>query len=356
MRLDAFDYHLPKALIAQTPLEDRASSRLMIVDRATGRFEHATFRDLPSYLPPDDLLVVNRSKVLRARLLVLRTSGGRVELLVTRVLDDKRFIALANPMRRTRAGDTLVGEEGSFACKVIARENDREVRVEVTSSQDVHEVLAAHGHVPLPPYITRPDREADRNRYQTVFAEEKGSVAAPTAGLHFTQDLLSCVRSRGIEIHSLVLHVGVGTFLPLEDDVVENNRLHGEMFSISGVALDAIARAKTGGRRVVAVGTTVSRVLETVSRRGVFDGSRGAGGIATTRLPEDCAGETDIFIYPGYDFQCVDRLITNFHLPQSSLLLLVCAFLGTEKTLACYEAAVSERYRFYSYGDAMFIR
>jgi S-adenosylmethionine:tRNA ribosyltransferase-isomerase len=210
----------------------------------------------------------------------------------------------------------------------------------------------------------------DRDQYQTVFAEEKGSVAAPTAGLHFTEDLLSRVRSRGIEVHSLVLHVGLGTFLPLEDDVVEKNKLHGESFSVSGATLDAIGLAKACGRRVAAVGTTATRVLETVSRRGLLDGActglldanerrKDDGGSRTdgVRAPQkDVAGETDIFIYPGCEFGCVDKLITNFHLPKSSLLLLVCAFLGTEKTLACYEAAVREKYRFYSYGDAMLIR
>jgi S-adenosylmethionine:tRNA ribosyltransferase-isomerase len=370
MRLDAFDYHLPKSLIAQTPLEDRASSRLMVVNRATGRFEHATFRDLPSFLTPGDLLVVNRSRVVPARLFVRRSSGGRVELLVTRVLDDQHFVALANPMRRTRAGEMLSGENGAYSCSVVARESDREVLVEITSSQNVYDVLDTYGHVPLPPYILRPDAENDRDRYQTVFAEEKGSVAAPTAGLHFTEDLLSRVRSRGIDVCSVVLHVGLGTFLPLDDEVVENNKLHTESFSVSGATLDAVARTRASGRRVAAVGTTATRVLETVSRRGLLDGAnagvvdapepRRNGGRSRAEGPgaprEDIAGETDIFIYPGCEFGCVDKLITNFHLPQSSLLLLVCAFLGTEKTLACYEAAVRDKYRFYSYGDAMFIR
>lgn len=347
MRLDAFDYDLPKSLISQTPLEDRAASRLMVVDRATGAFEHATFRDLASYLTPGDVLVVNRSRVIPARLFVRRASGGRIEFLVTRVLDDKRFVALANPMRRARISETLSGESGGFACRVIARENDREVRVEITSPHAVHEVLEAHGHVPLPPYIGRADDPRDRERYQTVFADEKGSVAAPTAGLHFTEDLLSRVRSRGVDVCSLVLHVGLGTFLPLEHEEVETNKLHSEAFSISGGTLKSIAAAKANGRCVVAVGTTVSRVLETACRRGFLADAEAAGARS---------GETDLFIYPGYEFKCVDTLITNFHLPKSSLLLLVCAFLGIEKTLACYEAAVREKYRFYSYGDAMLIR
>lgn len=347
MRLDVFAYHLPKSLIAQTPLTDRAASRLMVVDRATGTAEHATFRDLASYLTPGDVLVVNRSRVIPARLFVRRSSAGRIEFLVTRVLDDKRFVALANPMRRARTGETLLGESGAFACRVIARENDREVRVEITSPHAVREVLDAHGHVPLPPYIGRPDDTVDRERYQTVFADEKGSVAAPTAGLHFTEDLLSRVRSRGVDVCSLVLHVGLGTFLPLEHDVVEDNKLHSEAFSIGSGTLKTVAAAKATGRRVAAVGTTVSRVLETACRRGFLHDAD---------APAGWSGETDLFIYPGYEFKCVDKLVTNFHLPRSSLLLLVCAFLGTEKTLACYEAAVREKYRFYSYGDAMLIR
>ena len=355
MRLDAFDYHLPKSLIAQTPLEDRSSSRLMVVDRATGRFEHASFRDLPSFLTPGDLLVVNRSRVMRARLFVRRSTGARVELFVTRVLDDKRFIALANPMRRTKPGEVLSGEDGSFECRILAREGEREVVAEIASAHSVHDVLEEYGHVPLPPYIARPDSDLDRDRYQTVFAREKGSVAAPTAGLHFTDSLLAEIRSRGVEVESVILHVGLGTFLPLEDDIVENNKLHSESFSVAGTTLDAIARAKSSGRRVIAVGTTVTRVLETVCRRGLLDGA-GAAIPDGDESRKDFTGETDIFIYPGYGFGCVDRLITNFHLPMSSLLLLVCAFLGTEKTLACYEAAVREKYRFYSYGDAMLIR
>jgi S-adenosylmethionine:tRNA ribosyltransferase-isomerase len=347
MRLDAFDYHLPKALIAQTPLEDRSSSRLMVVDRATGAFEHAHFRDLPSYLAPGDLVVLNRSRVMRARLFVRRATGARVELFVTRVLDDKRFAALANPMRRTRPGEVLRGEDGAFECRILAREGEREVVAEIASAQTVHDVMESYGHVPLPPYIARPDSDSDRDRYQTVFAREKGSVAAPTAGLHFTHSLLEATRSRGIGVESVVLHVGLGTFLPLDHPEVENNKLHSESFSVNGTTLDAIARAKSSRRGVVAVGTTVTRVLETVARRGVFD---------RDAPRPDLAGETEVFIYPGYEFGCVGKLITNFHLPMSSLLLLVCAFLGREKTLACYQAAVSEKYRFYSYGDAMLIR
>ena len=347
MRLDAFDYHLPASLIAQTPLEDRSASRLLVVDRATGGFEHAHFRDLGGYLGAGDVVVVNRSRVIPARLFVRRKTGARVELFVTRVLDGTSFTGLANPMRRLRAMETLEGEDGTFTCRAVGREGDREVRVEITSGQTVGEVLDASGHVPLPPYIQRPDDVLDRERYQTVYADETGSIAAPTAGLHFTEGLLAELTSKGIEVYSVVLHVGLGTFLPLDHDVVEKNTLHTEKYSIHGTTLRGLSTAIVEGRRIVAVGTTVARVLEAVFRRGLFEGFDPA---------KEYGGETDLFIYPGFEFECVNGLITNFHLPMSSLLLLVCAFLDREKTLVGYRDAVEKKYRFFSYGDAMFIR
>jgi S-adenosylmethionine:tRNA ribosyltransferase-isomerase len=347
MRLDAFDYQLPASLIAQTPLEERSASRLLVVDRASGRVEHSHFRDLSAYLVSGDVIVVNRSRVIPARLFVHRKTGGRIELFVTRVLDAARFTALANPMRRLRAKETLKGEDGAFECRAVGREGKREVRIELTSGHTVSDVLDSCGHVPLPPYIQRPDEVSDRERYQTIFADETGSVAAPTAGLHFTDALFDDLTSKGIEVYSIVLHVGLGTFLPLDNDTVENNTLHSETYTIHGGTLRYIADAMAEGRRVVAVGTTVTRVLETVSRRGLF-----------TRYDTEAeySGETDLFIYPGFEFECISGLITNFHLPMSSLLLLVAAFLGPEKTLESYREAVDEKYRFYSYGDAMFIR
>ncbi|UCG51120.1 MAG: tRNA preQ1(34) S-adenosylmethionine ribosyltransferase-isomerase QueA [Candidatus Latescibacterota bacterium] len=347
MRLEAIDYHLPKRLIAQKPLGERNASRLMLVDRDTAHLEHTTFKRLPEFMTRGDVLIVNRSRVIPARLFVRRRSGGRVELLTTKILDKKRFCALANPIRKARVGEVLFGEDGDFTCRVLEREGDREIRVELTTDADVFGVLESCGHVPLPPYIERPDEPADRDRYQTVFAAERGSVAAPTAGLHFTDELLERLEEVGVTVCSLVLHVGLGTFLPLAQDEVEENRLHSEGYSIDGRALRLIADAKSSGRRVVAVGTTVTRVLETVCRNGILD---------DFDVDREYAGETDLFIYPGFEFRCVDRLITNFHLPRSSLLLLVCAFLGVERTMACYRHAVNANYRFYSYGDAMFIK
>jgi S-adenosylmethionine:tRNA ribosyltransferase-isomerase len=346
MRLDEFDYHLPKKLIAQQPLDDRSASRLMVVDRGTGAMTHSIFVDLTDRFRSGDVLVLNRSRVIPARLFVRRSTGGRVELFVTRILEDGTVRALANPMRRLRVGDELVGGGGDFACLILERLSDRELRVQFESSLDAVNLLESFGHIPLPPYITRPDEPQDRDRYQTVYGEENGSVAAPTAGLHFTDELLGELRGAGVVVTSLVLHVGLGTFLPLDHDVVERNTLHGEFFSIDGNALATIAAAKSEGRRVTAVGTTVTRVLETVVRRGLLDDVDPA---------IEYSGETDLFIHPGFEFKCVDRMITNFHLPKSSLLLLVSAFLGVEKTLACYRSAVENDYRFYSYGDAMFV-
>jgi S-adenosylmethionine:tRNA ribosyltransferase-isomerase len=345
MRLDAFDYHLPESLIAQKPLDERPASRLMIVERAGGRRTHGAFRDLPSLLEDGDVLVLNRSRVLPARLFVRRASGGRVELFVVKIEGDGRFRAIGTPLRRLRPGDEVSGED--FSCRIVGRIGEREVRVEVRSGGTIRDILERHGHVPLPPYIQREDVPSDRERYQTVFADEDGSVAAPTAGLHFDERLLADIARCGVRIEYLVLHVGLGTFLPLEHDAVEDNVLHSEEFTIDSDTIEAIRQAKTGGRRVVAVGTTVTRVLEAVWKDGLHE--RIAAGTSHT-------GATGLFIYPGFRFRVVDALVTNFHLPRSSLLLLVSAFLGRETTLSCYEEAVREKYRFYSYGDAMFIR
>jgi S-adenosylmethionine:tRNA ribosyltransferase-isomerase len=347
MRLDAFDYHLPETLIAQRPREDRSGSRLLVVDRSTSAKTHGAFRDIVQILEPGDVLVVNRSRVIPARLFLRRESGGRVELLVAKIASEGEFVAIGSPLRKLKAGDVLRGETGEFECRIIERIGDREVRAEFVSDQSVIEVLEANGHVPLPPYIRRGDDEADRSRYQTVYADENGSVAAPTAGLHFDKDVLHALHERGVLVRSVVLHVGLGTFMPLAADIVEDNVLHKEAFAVSGETIDTIRRTKESNRRVIAVGTTVTRVLEAVWQKITDDDIVVARG---------CSGETSLFIYPGFEFKVIDGLITNFHLPQSSLLLLVCAFLGTEATLACYREAVEARYRFYSYGDAMFIR
>lgn len=346
MRLDAFDYNLPPELIAQVPLEDRAASRLMVIDRETGRWEHVFFGDLPRYLVAGDVLVLNRSRVIPARLTVKRSTGGKAELLAVRILDDKRFVGIGSPLKKLHPGDEVTGGGGAFACRIVERHGDRQVLVEVISGQTVMEVLDSYGHVPLPPYIDRPDDATDRTRYQTVFACEPGSVAAPTAGLHFDEDLLTLLKDQGVEIITLVLHVGLGTFLPLDNDEVEDNVLHTEHFAITGTTLQSLRDAREEGRRIIPVGTTSTRVLETIAREGLLD---------TFDPRASYEGETGLFLYPGADFHVAGGLITNFHLPRSSLLLLVSAFLGREKTLACYNEAVASKYRFYSYGDAMLI-
>ncbi|NIM20751.1 MAG: tRNA preQ1(34) S-adenosylmethionine ribosyltransferase-isomerase QueA [Candidatus Latescibacteria bacterium] len=346
MRLDDFSYDLPESFIAQKPLEERDSSRLMVVEKLSGTRMHAIFRDLPDFLSSNDIVVVNRSRVVPARLFVRRESGGLVEVLFTRSEGKHVFRALVRSSKKPKIGEILRPEDQSYELRVEERVSERETRLSVVAQRNLDDILDEKGHVPLPPYIRRSDEPEDRTRYQTIFAKEAGSVAAPTAGLHFDTRLLNRLHSRGIDVLSLVLHVGPGTFLPLDREIVEQNRLDSEAFSISGKVLQKIKKGKAEGKRIVAVGTTVTRLLETAHIEGLFD---------KVSLKDDYDGETDLFIYPGFEFHVVDRLITNFHLPKSSLLLLVCAFLGREKTLACYNEAVARGYRFYSYGDAMLI-
>ncbi len=343
MRISDFDYDLPQDLIAQQPLPERDASRLLVLDRASGRITHRGFRDLPSLLDPGDLLVVNRSRVFPARLLGRRAGGGAAEVLLVRRKPDGIWDALVRPGRRLRPGATVqvaddltVRLEGAEPGSPLRR-----VRL-LAKDGDPEEALSRRGHVPLPPYIRRPDQPADRERYQTVYAREPGSVAAPTAGLHFTPALLEALAARGVERAEVVLHVGPGTFRPVEVEQVEEHRVDPEPCAIPAETAEALARARARGARVVAVGTTVTRTLESAALV--------AGGVRAGST------ETALVIVPGHRFQVVDALVTNFHLPRSSLLLLVAAFAGRDRILAAYAEAVRERYRFYSYGDAMLIR
>jgi S-adenosylmethionine:tRNA ribosyltransferase-isomerase len=350
MDLEEFSYHLPEDLIAQDALEDRTASRLLVVERdGDGNPRDHRFRDLPDLLDPGDLVVVNRSRVVPARLLVFRNSGARIEVLYLHRLGDGRFSAWVRGLGKLRPGEVLCDASGKGVLRFVRPgEGDRDAVMECIERDNVRSIddlLDTLGHVPLPPYIHRPDTTADHTRYQTVFARERGSVAAPTAGLHFDDGLLARLEQRGIDVVSIVLHVGPGTFSPLDSDTVEENRLHGERFAMDEGAIAGIAAARSAGRRIVAVGTTVTRALESAAAEGWFEGK-----------PTDRAGETNLFIFPGYTFRVVEALVTNFHLPRSSLLLLVAAFLGRERTLECYRAAVARHYRFYSYGDAMLIR
>ena len=338
----AYDYPLPPDLIAQEPLPARDASRLLVLDRATGDLSHRAFGDLPERLRPGDLLVTNRSRVFPARLLGRREGGGTAEVLLVRCLEPDAWDALVRPGRRLRAG-SVVDVAPGFQVRVEgdgARPPLRRVRLRI-DGLDPEAAIERHGHVPLPPYIHRGDVPADRERYQTVFAREKGSVAAPTAGLHFTPPLLERLAARGIERAEVVLHVGPGTFRPVEVEDVRRHRVDPERITIPAETAAAVDRARAGGRRVVAVGTTTTRALESA----IDEAGRLRAGDA----------ETALVIVPGYTFRVVDALVTNFHLPRSSLLLLVSAFAGRERVLAAYAEAVRQRYRFYSYGDAMLL-
>jgi S-adenosylmethionine:tRNA ribosyltransferase-isomerase len=340
--IGAYDYPLPPDLVAQEPLAQRDASRLLVLGRATGALSHRAFSDLPELLRNGDLLVTNRSRVFPARLLGRREGGGAAEILLVRRREPTVWDAMVRPGRRLRAGSTVDVAEG-FRVRVEdtpAPGGLRAVRL-LLDGLDPDVALERHGHVPLPPYIRRADAPEDRERYQTVYARETGSVAAPTAGLHFTPELLDRLRGRGVERAEIVLHVGPGTFRPVEAADVREHRVDPERFTIPEETAAAIDRARAEGRRVVAVGTTATRALESA----VDD--------AGWMRPGD--GETDLVIVPGFRFRVVDALVTNFHLPRSSLLLLASAFAGRERVLSAYAEAVRHRYRFYSYGDAMLV-
>jgi S-adenosylmethionine:tRNA ribosyltransferase-isomerase len=339
MRVDAFDYDLPAELIAQRPTERRDASRLLVVDRASGALSHRTFADLPHYLCAGDLLVVNDSRVLPARLHGVRLpGGGAVELLLLHAEGPDLWLALARPAKRLRAGDVLQFGAGALTASVREErdEGQRLVAFE-TGGRPLQDVLDALGELPLPPYIH--ERPSDPGRYQTVYAREPGSAAAPTAGLHFTPELLRRLRAIGVDVRAITLHVGLGTFRPVHVERIEDHRMHAEYGVLSAETAAAIQETRARGSRVVAVGTTVVRVLESAARQG----------------PGAWSGWTDIFIYPGFTFQRCDAMITNFHLPKSTLLMLVSAFAGKELIDRAYAVAIAERYRFFSFGDAMLL-
>lgn len=357
MRMDRFDYELPAGAIAQEPADRRDQSRLLVVDRERGRWEDARFDDLVDRLRPGDLLVVNETRVFPARLAARRETGAAVELLLTRAVGGgdpaeapgDEWEALARPARKARPGETLIllDRDGrpapeARATVVESRESGAKV-VRLDVPGDPREWIEAHGHVPLPPYIERDDRPADRERYQTVYARRTGAVAAPTAGLHFTLELLDRLAAKGVERAPLVLHVGPGTFRPVTVDEADEHEMDAEWYRIPAETAAAIDRARREGGRVVAVGTTSVRALESAARSWEEVG------------PGPVEGWTDLFIRPGHEFRRVDAMVTNFHLPRSTLLLLVAAFAGTELILGAYRHAVESGYRFYSYGDAMLI-
>jgi S-adenosylmethionine:tRNA ribosyltransferase-isomerase len=380
-----FNYHLPQELIAQNPLPDRAASRLLRLCHGSRDLSDGRFTDFPGFLRRDDLLVFNNTRVFPARLYGTRSGArsqpvspsnpasrdfltGRVEILLTRQLsaEPNEWECLVRPGRKVGVGERLffssaaqesggvegtesngpqrgAGVEDGLQAEVLTRGKFGERRIRFAPVADFFGLVERLGHIPLPPYIARDDLPEDRLRYQTVYARERGSVAAPTAGLHFTAEILSALKQRGIETTEITLHVGLGTFQPIRNEHVEENKLHPEAYVISSAAAEAVNRARDSNRRIVAVGTTTTRTLEY------------AAGLCSTGRIEAGQGEANLFIYPGYRFRVVGALLTNFHLPHSTLLMLVCAFGGRERALAAYRHAVEQEYRFYSYGDCMFV-
>ncbi len=340
-RTSDYDFELPETQIAQEPLGDRSASRLMVVRREGGAIEHRHFSDLPDYMPAGDLLVLNTTRVLKARLLGTRASGAPAEILLLRQLGDGTWEAMVSPGGKVRPG-RRVDIASDLAVDILAITERRTRVVRLVSALPDLEAVDRYGHVPLPPYIRRADRDADVARYQTVYAREAGSVAAPTAGLHLTNELLSALEQRGVRRADVVLHVGAGTFRPVEADDPAEHVMHEERYSVPPATADAIGATRARGNRVWAVGTTSVRALESAS-----------DGHGVVRPVSDA--ETRLFVRPGFRFRIVDRLITNFHLPRSTLLMLVAAFAGHELTMRAYRDAVASGYRFFSYGDAMLV-
>ena len=340
MKTSDFYFNLPEEQIAQVPLQDRTSSRLMVLDRETGETKHQHFYDIVDYLQEGDCLVLNDTRVIPARLFGARPSGGKVEFLLLTRKDEKRWEVLVKPGKKARPGDEIIFGDGILKAKVeeVIEDGNRIVSFEYEGIFE--EVLDRLGEMPLPPYIH--EKLEDRERYQTVYSKHEGSAAAPTAGLHFTKELLEQIKEKGIKIAYVTLHVGLGTFRPVKVDDVLNHEMHSEFYQIDEENAAIINETKKAGGRIISVGTTSTRTLESNADEEGYVSAR--------------SGWTNIFIYPGYTFKCVDALITNFHLPESTLIMLVSALAGKEHTLAAYNEAVKEGYRFFSFGDAMFIK
>ena len=365
MRLDELDYHLPGQRIAQHPLDRRDASRLLVLDRSTGRLEDRQFLDLPELLHGNELVVLNNARVIPARLFGRRAGvysdppsratrsehlTGKVEVLLTRQIQPQIWQALVKPGRKLRSGERILFGEGELEAEIISRGalGERIVQFVSRDARTPREHIERLGHVPLPPYIDRPDESADRERYQTVFAKHSGAIAAPTAGLHFTTEVLERMRHRGAEICEVTLDVGLGTFQPIHAETLESHVMHGECYEISEETAERVAIAHEAERPILAIGTTVVRALEDAALRASETGS-------SALLPAGRA-EARLFIFPGFRFRVVNALLTNFHLPRSTLLALAAAFAGRERVLAAYQHAVDSNYRFYSYGDCMLIR
>ena len=340
MKTSDFDFDLPQELIAQTPILNRDESRLLVLDKATGDVEHHVFKDIIHYLNPGDVLVINDTKVIPARLMGIKEDTGAViELLLLKDIGSDIWECLSRPQKRLHIG-TIVKFSDELSAEVVELLDEGVTRVKLIYDGILLEILDRLGEMPLPPYIHEKLKEKDR--YNTVYAKNIGSAAAPTAGLHFTNELLEQLKSKGVVITNVTLHVGLGTFRPVEVDDINNHHMHSEYYNMSSETADILNNAKINGNKIIAVGTTSTRTLETIiNKYGKF---------------VECSGNTDIFIYPGYEFKAIDSLITNFHLPKSTLVMLVSALAGREKILNAYKIAVSEKYRFFSFGDAMFIK
>ena len=338
MHVRDFDFELPEELIARHPAAERTGSRLLCLDGPSGALAHRQFPDILDLLEPGDLLVFNNTRVIPARLFGQKTSGGKVEVLVERMTGDREALAHVRANKSPKPG-TVLSMEGGIELEVTGREENL-FKIRSHNDRPLVDLLEEHGHMPLPPYIERADDESDRERYQTVYAQRKGAVAAPTAGLHFDEALLQKVADKGVETAYVTLHVGAGTFQPVKADRIEDHVMHSEWIEVPPDVVEAVERTRARGGRVVAVGTTSVRSLETAAQSGKL---------------QPFTGDTNIFIYPGYRYRVVDALVTNFHLPQSTLIMLVSAFAGKDHVMAAYQSAIEHRYRFFSYGDAMFI-
>ncbi|CAI1714157.1 tRNA preQ1(34) S-adenosylmethionine ribosyltransferase-isomerase QueA [Serratia marcescens] len=343
MRVADFSFELPESLIAHYPQAERSACRLLQLDGPSGALTHGVFTDLLNKLEAGDLLVFNNTRVIPARMFGRKVSGGKIEVLVERVLDDHRVLAHVRASKAPKPGaELLLGDDESIAATMVAR-HETLFELRFNDERDVFTILNAAGHMPLPPYIARPDEDADRELYQTVYSEKPGAVAAPTAGLHFDEPLLAALRAKGVEMAFVTLHVGAGTFQPVRVETIEDHVMHAEYAEVPQEVVDAVLACKARGKRVVAVGTTSVRSLES------------AAAASKEALIAPFFGDTSIFIYPGYHYQVIDALVTNFHLPESTLIMLVSAFAGYKNTMNAYQQAVAEQYRFFSYGDAMFI-
>ncbi|MCG8707148.1 tRNA preQ1(34) S-adenosylmethionine ribosyltransferase-isomerase QueA [Brenneria sp. 4F2] len=343
MRVADFSFELPESLIAHYPQAQRSGCRLLSLDGPTGNLTHGVFTDLLNKLDAGDLLVFNNTRVIPARLFGRKASGGKLEVLVERVLDEHRVLAHVRASKAPKPGtELLLGDDESVSATMAAR-HDALFELHFDDSRDVLSILNDIGHIPLPPYIDRPDEESDRELYQTVYSQRPGAVAAPTAGLHFDEPMLTALRDKGVEMAFVTLHVGAGTFQPVRVESIEDHIMHAEYAEVPQTVVDAVLACKARGNKVVAVGTTSVRSLESAAQ-------------ASQNAPiAPFFGDTRIFIYPGYRYQIIDALVTNFHLPESTLIMLVSAFAGYQHTMSAYRQAVAEQYRFFSYGDAMFI-